>query len=239
MSQNFPSCWSKKERKITTACKNLLYHMVPSLGIPTIFKTFTWIRTCRYTNQLNWGVSRESIHFSAKIDWMDWIPFPRDLIVNWADWFSQRWLSRLTSNDWYDLNNTVYKRDNFEETYKQIIGINTKQKISKQPLTGGGCKRVGMLIFLTNADNRILYLYRGGAKNTLIWKVQGQKLPHGTKTLHTKFELDLSCKDGRKIEVLEIYAIGWANFFNFHSFSGQKVSSGWENSKYGLEIEMG
>ena len=47
--------------------------------------------------------TRESIHFFRKVDWIDLAPFPKHLIADWVDSFSQSaWLSRLNSSAWHD-----------------------------------------------------------------------------------------------------------------------------------------
>ena len=55
--------------------------------------------------------------FWSKIDWIDKIYFPSDMTAHWVDSFSyKRWLSQLTSRNWYDWMYSVFlKTDNIEE----------------------------------------------------------------------------------------------------------------------------
>ena len=108
-----------------------------------------------YTNQLDWVDSRESILFSIKVDWIDLIHFPRDLIsdlVNsffyraddWVDWLRATGMIELIQ---FDQNLTIKKNRN--EKWKHIQHWKVQSMILTGVGGGGGADAIGFYsIFL-------------------------------------------------------------------------------------------
>ena len=67
------------------------------------------------------------------------------------------------------------------------------------------------------------------------------KLPYGTKTLYTKFELDLWCVRirAKSLKFWKYYRGSKNKVLNFIKLGGQKDTPGWEDFNSGLKIEIG